>query len=142
MGKIVAKIKLMNSFELEAARRGLMKLEDVQSAEVEALVDTGATTLVLPADLVAALGLRELRSLDACLADGSTRSVPFVTGLFIELLGREMACDALVMPPGSKPLIGQIPLEALDLVLEPKSRRLVVNPASPDTPRLDVLGAA
>jgi hypothetical protein len=46
------------------------------------------------------------------------------------------------MPPGSTPLIGQIPLEGLDLVVNPKSRELTVNPASPDVPRLDLLHVA
>jgi hypothetical protein len=48
---------------------------------------------------------------------------------------------ALVVPAGSTALIGQIPLEALDLVVDPKSRDVRVNPASPDVPCLDLLAA-
>ena len=40
------------------------------------------------------------------------------------------------------PLIGQIPLEELDLLVDPKSHELRVNPASPDAPLIDVLSAA
>jgi hypothetical protein len=39
-------------------------------------------------------------------------------------------------------LIGQIPLEELDLVVDPKSRELSVNPASPDMPLLDLMAVA
>jgi len=50
-----------------------------------------------------------------------------------------MTCDALVMPTGTTPLIGQLQLEALDLIVDSKSRDVMVNPASPDMPMLDLL---
>jgi hypothetical protein len=53
-----------------------------------------------------------------------------------------MIASALVVPAGATALIGQIPLEELDLIVDPKSRALKVNPASPDAPRLDLLSAA
>ena len=79
-----------------------------------------------------------VRRVDARLAHECIRVVPIVADLEIEILGREMTCDALVMPAGSTPLIGKIPLERLDLVVNPKSGELNVNPASPDVPRLDL----
>jgi clan AA aspartic protease len=99
-------------------------------------VDTGATTLILPADVVEMLGVPELRRVEVRLADGSDRSVPIVGDLRIEILGREMFCDALATPQGSTPLIGQIPLQRLDLVVNPKSRELMTNPLHPDGPLL------
>jgi hypothetical protein len=53
-----------------------------------------------------------------------------------------MTCDALVMPAGKIPLIGQIPLEELDLLVHPRTREVTVNPASPDVQRLYVLSVA
>jgi hypothetical protein len=46
-----------------------------------------------------------------------------------------------VNQPSARPLIGQI-LEGLDLVVDPKSREVTVNPASPDMPLLDLLRAS
>lgn len=60
----------------------------------------------------------------------------------MEILGRETTCDALVHEAGTTPLIGQIPLEALDLVVDPKNLVVSVNPASPDAPMLDILAAS
>jgi hypothetical protein len=60
----------------------------------------------------------------------------------IEILGRETVTNALVEAAGTTPLLGQIPLEELDLLVDPKSRQLRVNPASPDAPMLDILSAA
>jgi len=50
MGKIMTRMKLSNSADLENVRRGLMKPEEVRSVELEALVDTGATMLKVWAD--------------------------------------------------------------------------------------------
>ena len=49
---------------------------------------------------------------------------------------------ALAAPEGTIPLIGQIPLEALDLVVDPRSQELRTNPAHPDGPLMYALHAA
>jgi clan AA aspartic protease len=141
MGRVVARIKLQNSGDLRLAREGFLPAERVRSLELDALVDTGATDLVLPADVVASLGLPEIDRREIRLADGSTRVVSKVSELRIEILGRRMGSDAYVMPAGSTPLIGQIQLEDLDLVVDPRSRELRVNPASPDIATGDLLFA-
>jgi hypothetical protein len=46
------------------------------------------------------------------------------------------------VPAGASALIGQIPLEGLDLVVDPKSQECRVNPASPDIPLLDLMRVA
>ena len=138
----MTKLTITNGFDTENSARGLLAIDRVRSVEVEALVDTGATTLCLPEDVVKALGLREINRRKVKLADGSIREMSNVTGAFIEILGRGMSCDALVTPAGTTPLIGQIPLEALDLVVDPKSRDVHVNPASPDMPLLDLMLAS
>lgn len=139
MGRVVTRMKLVNSGDLRLAREGLLPSDRVRSLELEALVDTGATDLVLPADIVAALGLSEIDQREIRLADGSVRRVAKVSELRIEILGRRMGSDAYVMPAGSTPLIGQIQLEDLDLVVDPRSRELKVNPESPGIARGDLL---
>src|SRR5688572_18161281 len=142
MGRVMTKLKLANSGDEELVARGYLRPDEVRRTEVDALVDTGATGLAVPADIVEGLGLRELRRVEIGLADGSKRLVPIVTGVSIEIVGRGMVCDAFVLPAGSTPLIGQIQLEWLDLVVDPKSRDVTVNPAHPDMPCLDLLHVA
>ena len=89
----------------------------MRTLTVEALVDTGAVTMVIPEDVARALGLSVLQMRTVTLADGTTREIAKVGGLRIEILGRQMLCDAYVTPAGSTPLIGQIPLEDLDLIV-------------------------
>jgi clan AA aspartic protease len=139
MGRVVTRMKLTNSGDLRLVREGLLPPEGVRTLEIEALVDTGATDLVLPADVVEALGLPEIDQREIRLADGSLRVVSKVSELRIEILGRRMGSDAYVMPTGSLPLVGQIQLEDLDLVVDSRSRELRVNPDSPNIARGDLL---
>jgi clan AA aspartic protease len=136
------KIKLVNSHDEENVRRGLARPEDVRAVEIEALVDTGATTLVLPADVVEQLGLAEAGRRKVRYANGQVAEVPWVGGIRITILGRDTITNAMVEAPGTMPLIGQMQLEELDLLVDPKSRELRVNPASPDAPLLDLLSSA
>jgi clan AA aspartic protease len=139
MGKVMAKITLSNAVDRGNALNGDIPMEAVRRVEVEALVDTGATMLAIPEDLVQRLGLREVERRRVKMADGSVREVGRVDSIRFEVLGRDMTCDALVMPAGTTPLIGQVQLESLDLIVDAKSRDVMVNPASPDMPMLDLL---
>lgn len=139
MGKVMTRIKLTNSLDIGNARSGILQADRIRAVELEALVNTGATLLALPEDAVNQLGLTQMDWRKVRLADGSLRELALVGDLRVEILGREMTCDALVMPAGSTPLIGQMQLEALDLLVDAKSRQVTVNPASPDTPLLDML---
>lgn len=142
MGKVMENITLTNSYDEDKVRSGYWQPEQVRSLQIEALVDTGATMLILPADVVEGLGLREMGRRKVRYANGEEDTVPWVGGVRLTILGRDMIASALVEPAGTTALIGQIPLEELDLIVDPKSRTLRVNPASPDAPLLDVLTAA
>ena len=70
------------------------------------------------------------------LADGRSLPVDYVGLLWIELLGRGMSGDAIVLPRGATPLLGAVQLEELDLVVVPSTREVITNPAHPDGPVL------
>jgi clan AA aspartic protease len=135
----MTRVKIANSADVENVGRGLMTPNEVRRVELEALVDTGATMLALPENIVRELGAPSLGIRKVRDARGIVIEVEWVGNLRVEILGREMTTDALVLPAGATPLIGQIPLEALDLVVDPKSRELRVNPESPDVPLLDLM---
>ena len=142
MGKVVTKLKITNKTDLDNARAGKIPEAEVRMVEIEALVDTGASQLVLPEDIVEFLGVPHEGTKPARDARGFVVRVPWVGGLFIEILGRTMSCDALVVPVGATPLIGQIPLEGCDLVVDPKSGEARPNPEHPDMPIFDLMAVA
>lgn len=98
--------------------------------EVDALVDTGAVSVCLPPALAAALGLEVLERREVTLADGGRHSVPYVGPLKVGFGNRGCYTGAYVL--GERVLIGAIPLEDMDLVIDPARRLVTVNPASPD----------
>jgi clan AA aspartic protease len=138
-GEVMNRIKLTNYVDHVASRAGRVAPEAVRSVELEALVDTGAMELAIPAEVARTLGLESAGTLVGRLADGSLVELGRVHGILLEILGREMNCSALVLPEGTTALIGQIPLEALDLIVDPARREARVNPSSPDVPIVDLL---
>jgi clan AA aspartic protease len=129
-------LKLTNSTDKGMSDLGQLDPEKVRTRTVRALVDTRATLLSLPEDVVKELGLPVIGRRGVRYADGRRKSVRCVGGLLIEICGRVMSCDALVEPVGTMPLVGQIPLEGLDLIVDPKSQEVRPNPDSPDEPTM------
>jgi predicted aspartyl protease len=127
MGKVMEKIKVWNIFDPQ------------KYLETEALVDTGATLLALPANFIKRLSLRKMRAVPVRYANNQIESRDLYTAVTLEILGRSATFDVLELPEGSQSLIGQIPLEALDLVVNPKSGKLSPNPLSPDAPMMDLI---
>ena len=135
----MTEVKMWNYSDLLDVRRGLIPPQSVRTVSVEALVDTGAVTLVIPEDVALTLGLELLPARTVILADGTRRPIPVATGLRIEILGRQMLCDAYVTPAGSTTLVGQIPLEYLDLIVDPGTREIRVrSEAGPEAKLLRV----
>jgi len=138
MGRVMAIITLRNIRDEILAEQGSMSRADVRQVEVEALVDTGANMLVLPEEIVEQLGLDEIDRRRVKYADGS-RAVKRVVGtVHLEVAGRHSRFNAIAENRGTTPLIGQIVLEELDLIVDPRSKELRPDPESPDMPTIDV----
>lgn len=100
--------------------------------QVPALADTGAAYLCLPVGVAEELGIAELERRDVALADGSRRLVPYAGPVEVCFGNRRCYVGAMLM--GDEVLLGAIPMEDLDLVIQPLTRTVTVNPASPDIP--------
>lgn len=137
----MTKVTLTNLHDQRLAEAGALHPDQVRALTLEALVDTGATTMAIPKDVADSLGFKEITRRRVRMADGTVVELS-VVDVLVEILGRKGSCEAFVLPPGATPLIGQVPLEILDLIVDPKSRDLAVNPASPDMPLLDLLRAS
>ena len=136
MGEIVALMELENTVDRDNASDGLRDESAVRRATVEGVVDTGAVMLMLPEDVVGRLGLRTRRQVAVTYAN-EYREIREVAGpVTVQIGNRFMNADCIVGPPSSEPLIGQIVLEALDLVADCANRTVGPRPESPDTPVL------
>ena len=136
VGEIVALMELENTVDRDNASDGLHDESAVRRTTVEGVVDTGAVMLVLPEDVVGHLGLRTRREVMVAYAN-EYRETRHVAGpVTVRIGNRFMNADCIIGPPSSEPLIGQIVLEALDLIADCGSRTLAPRPESPDTPLL------
>ncbi len=103
---------------------------DLPAVEVEALADTGANFLCIPIEIAEVLRLETYDHKDATIADGSRQRLPYVGPLEVRFKNRVALGGALVI--GERVLLGALPMEDMDLIVHPLSRRVDVNPASPD----------
>lgn len=138
MGRVIVKAKLTNYDDMVRSQAGGVPPEQIRSVEKDALVDTGATLLVLPADVAQQLGLSIIRQVNVTYADGRKESRGMARGVVIEIIGRDALVDAVVEAPGAKLLIGQVPLEVMDLIVDPKTGTVGPRPESPDTPLIEI----
>lgn len=128
MGKIVTTLTITNHIDAGAAQRGLIPVEQVRSLTLNnVLVDTGATTLCLPSNAIAQLGLELLKEVDVATANGFSKARVF-RDASISLLGREGTFECLELPGGREALLGVLPLEALGIELDLKNQKLKLLP--------------
>ena len=119
MGEVRAKVQLLDT-------RGPL--------ELDALVDTGAVISLIGQDIADFPELPIIRRGVFETADGRKITLPIAGPLHISILGREAYIEAAVAEPNTEPLIGQLVLEALDLIVDAPRRELRTRPESPTLP--------
>jgi predicted aspartyl protease len=129
MGRVLTEATIENLEDLWAAKRGLLPPDQVRRVVVtDALVDTGATLLSMPTRLISQLGLTRKYEKRVTSSIGDANVAVYGT-VRLTIQGRDCPMDVTEVPDQVPVLIGQIPLEYLDLVVDPRSRRLIGNPA-------------
>lgn len=121
MGLIYTEIQLKN---LLAA--------DIEPYMAKALVDTGALHLCIPQHIANQLKLKQLEEREVTIADGSKRLVPYVGPIQITFKNRSCFTGAMVL--GEEVLLSAIPMEDMDLIVQPAQLKVTVNPESPNVP--------
>jgi clan AA aspartic protease len=124
MSVISTEITLTNDVDTCNAEQGYIKKDEIRQITVQAVVDTGAWTLVINEETRQKLGLRERGFGEANLADGQKAEYPMVGPVEIRWKNRRMIGEALVLPDAPEVLLGAMVLEHMDLTINPK-RELV-----------------
>jgi len=139
MEKVTTTLAIQNLIDQADAERGMIPVEQIRSVILEnVLVDTGATTLCLPKDVIARLGLRILKQVVVETATGISEARIF-RDASISLCGREGTFECLELPEGKTPLLGVIPMEALGIEVDLKHQSLKVLPDGPTETYLTIL---
>jgi predicted aspartyl protease len=139
MGKVLVAARLENLEDVYKAANGDMSAEQVRAVDVvDALIDTGATGLLLPRRLIAQLGLSILRIRPARTIAGHVE-VPIYRAVRLTVQGRDCISDVGEISDDLPVVIGQVPLELMDWIVDPKRQRLIGNPDHGGEQMIDVL---
>ena len=129
MGHIFTQIELSNPREQQLA-----------SIKVNALADTGVLILCIPGHIALQLNLSTESVREVSMADGRNMNVPYVGPIKVTFRDRFCYVGALVL--GDEVLLGAVPMEDMDLVVNPGRREITVDPASPNIPHARVKSQA
>jgi clan AA aspartic protease len=124
MGDVHAEIRLVNAEDRIRFRNGLIAEQAIRHTKVRALVDTGTRTLVISETIRQELGLVFEGTRNVGLADGTRKIYPVTESLYILWTNRLTACRALVIPNLPTVLLGVVPLEDMDLIVDPVRQEL------------------
>ena len=127
MGHVFQKAKVQSTGDLIAVKAGQLRVDQVRELEVNFLVDTGATMICLPADMIKQLGLYPWDEKVVETGDGPKEKRIF-SPIELHLLDRSDNFNVMELPSGTIPLLGVVPLQALDLHINFKKGLLEGNP--------------
>ena len=125
MSEVRTEITLVNIEDQGVANRGYIPQEQVRRLTVNAVVDTGAWTLVINEAVREKLGLQITGTDPGTLADGTDGQYDLAGPLRVSWKDRSAVCDAVVLPHAKEVLLGAIPLEAMDLMVHPRTEEVV-----------------
>jgi predicted aspartyl protease len=140
MGKVIVSAKIDNLADLENVRTGQLTADQVRSVEVtDALIDSGATGLLMPKRLIAQLGLGHLRTRTARTLNGDVTMRTY-RAVRLTVQGRDCISDVGELDDKYPVIIGQVPLELMDWVIDMRGQKLIGNPEHGGEEMIEVLG--
>ncbi len=131
MGLVYADLEIINTIDIALAKKSIIGEEEIKSLRVNALVDTGAYNMCINEIIQSQLDLPFVEKRTGVLANGEIETYDLVGPLTIKFKNRTTICNALVLPGNNEVLLGAIPMEDMDVIIDPKKQTLEVNPEHP-----------
>jgi clan AA aspartic protease len=125
MGEVMEKITLVNAHDAGDLRRERIKESEVRQVTVDAVIDTGAGPLAITEAMRQRLGLEIERDESVFLAGKIPQKCTVAEVVRIIWQDRYTHSSPLVLPEGDETLLGVIPLEDMDLMVNPVERCLI-----------------
>lgn len=128
MGLVYQDLRLSNPYE-----------PGIGELDAKALVDTGATELCIPESMASQLKLKYAGERIIHLANGDRQTCDVMTTVKLEVFGLEWHGQVIVT--GDEVLLGAIPMESLNLMVDPMKQIVFPNPDNPNVPVAKAKGA-
>ena len=126
MGIFRQEVEIINANDTALLKAGYIKESEVRQMKVKMMVDTGAYMIFINEELKNQLGLEINDRQEGVLANGDRHLFDIAGPIEIRIHNRRTISEAIVLPGNAEPLLGSIPLEAMDLLVDPKMGQLVV----------------
>jgi clan AA aspartic protease len=123
MGRFSVEVELANSDDMALARRQIIPVNKIHRVKIKGVVDSGATSLVIPKGVANELGLSASDKTRVRYADGRS-ALRDVAEVYLEWAGRHGIFSAVLEPKREDALIGAIVLEVLDLIVDCRHQTL------------------
>lgn len=102
--------------------------EKPRALETNAIVDTGAVKFYLKSSLIRELGLRPVGEVQTRTMPNRSELRTVYSPVALEIQGRVGRFDVVEVPDSLPNIVGQIPLEDLDWVVDCRNQKLIPNP--------------
>jgi clan AA aspartic protease len=136
MGLTYTEVELLRADDLALERAGYLSADQVNRIRVLTLVDSGASMLTLSRSLSQRLKLAKVDEVDAELANGDVMRADVVGPVEVRFQNRKTVVNAIVVEADTDVLLGAIPMQGMDVMVDPKREQLILNPDSPDKARM------
>jgi clan AA aspartic protease len=125
MGHVNTQITLKNIDDIKQAKKGNLPKDKIRQATINVMVDTGATTLVINEQLFQQLGLDVIGEREISLANDATETCKLTEALEINWENRSVVMSAVVIEDAPEFLLGVLPLEGMDLMVDTINQKLI-----------------
>ncbi len=136
MGLVYAELTIVSVRDLVLYGEGQLHEDEIRKIKVNSLVDSGAYMLVIPEHVKIQLGLKKIDQREVEMADGKIQLCEVVGPIEIRFANRKAVSNAIIM--GNEVLLGAIPMEELDVIIDTRGQRLIVNPENPTMPKMKI----
>jgi clan AA aspartic protease len=132
MGLVYADIELINADDLALARNHIIGEDEIKAIHLNMKVDSGAFMMAINTHIQKILQLPFLEKRKAIMADGSVVEYDTVGPVLVKFKNRTATCNAFVLEGDAEPLLGTLPMEEMDVLINLQRQELIVNPEHPE----------
>jgi len=131
MRSVGVQITLRNAYDVGFHERGIITEPEIHQTTIQAMVDTGATYLVINRKLLQELGLNTVSQRRVSFTNGAdtvaraAHICKMTEPVEIHWEDRFITMPALLVDDAEEILLGVYPLEGMDLTVDPANQQLV-----------------
>jgi hypothetical protein len=125
MGMVQTEILLKNLRDQMDFELGHIKEQDVKTVTVTAVVDSGAMGMVITESLRQQLGLGIKGERQVTFANNTKEIAKIADPVEIWWKNRDAICSPIVVSGEGRILLGAVPLELMDLIVDPVRQELI-----------------